>query len=68
MTSTLLPSFNEQRQAYEVDGGSDSQRADVFQHEAHQAREAQDNLEKRGHKDGSLDLWTTSEAGHNSDT
>ena len=57
VTSTLLPSFNKQRQADEVDRWSDSQGADEFEHEAHQAGEAQDDLEQGGHQDGSLDLW-----------
>lgn len=38
VTPRLLSSFNEQWQANEVDGGSDSQRADIFQDKAHQPR------------------------------
>jgi len=56
VTSTFLSSFNEQRQANEVDSRSNSQGANEFENKAHQPREAQDNLDKRGHQDGSLDL------------
>lgn len=68
VTSRLLPSFNEQWQADEVDGGSYSQRADVFQHESYQPRKAQDDLEQRGNQDGSLDLLMKRQEGQNWDT
>lgn len=67
MASTLLSSFDEQRQADEVDGGRDGERADEFQHEADQPRSPQEKLEQRGHQDGSLDLWTTRKVGHDWD-
>lgn len=61
MSPTLLSSFNEQREANKVDGGRDSQRADESEHEAHQARKAQHQLEQRGHQDGSLNLGVANE-------
>lgn len=57
----FLAGLDEQRQADEVDGGSDGQRADVLEHDAHQSREAQEDLEQRGHQDGALDLWRPEE-------
>lgn len=64
MSPTLLSSLHEQREADEVDGGCDGQRADESEHKTHQARKTQHELEQRGHQDGSLDLGTT---GHNSE-
>lgn len=56
VTSGLLSSLDEQGEADEIDGGSDGQRADVFQHQTHQSGETEHQLEQRGNQDGSLDL------------
>lgn len=61
MSPTLLPSFNEEREAYEVDGGCDSQRADESEHQTDQPGKTQQQLEQRGHQDGSLNLGRTNE-------
>lgn len=59
MSPTLLAGFDEQREADEVDGGCDGQRADESEHKTHQPRKTHQELEQRGHQDGSLDLGTT---------
>lgn len=59
VASALLPGLDEQRQADEVDGGSDGQGADESEHQAHEPGEAQEELKQRGHQDGSLDLLGT---------
>jgi len=61
--ATLLARLDEQRQADEVDGGGDGQRADEPEDQAHQAGHAQEDLEERRHQDGPLDLWTARRRG-----
>lgn len=56
MASGLLASFDEQGQADEVDGGSDSERPDIFEYKAHEPGESQDDLKEGRHQDGPLDL------------
>lgn len=58
MSPALLSSFNEQREANEIDGGCDRQRADESEHKTHQPGKTQQELEQRGHQDGSLNLGT----------